>query len=116
MAQLTRIVGELVGAWRSQRLRSGAGDFDSSVTQGRSERTEILNQIREVREREKRKDSIIIRGLGNISISEVKVKFNQICSLINVDPIDLDEIKKKIILLTSFELRSLTKKKKGSFC
>ena len=52
-------------------------------------RNEILSQVRELREREKRADSVVLRGLGNISLEEVKTKFEGICHELQVPLIPL---------------------------
>ena len=93
VVQLTRIVGELVGAFRRGGLGSSASD--QAAVHGRGiEREELISQIREMREREKRKDSIIFRGLGNIPVDGLAPKFRQICSKLDLDPITLVDVKK----------------------
>ena len=57
-------------------------------------RNEILGQVRELREREKRADSIVIRGLGNISLEEVNTKFESMCQELQVPLIPLTGLTK----------------------
>ena len=87
VVQLTRIVGELV--------RSAKTQVTNKVSPGSGvEQETIISQIREVREREKRKDSIIFRGVGNVPLDILKRNFEVICDLLNVEGTTLTELKK----------------------
>ena len=57
-------------------------------------RNEILGQVRELREREKRADSIVIRGLGDISLEEVNTKFEGMCQELQIPLIPLTGLTK----------------------
>ena len=49
----------------------------------------ILDQVREVREREKRADSVVFRGLGDVPLQEVSSKFLAICRELRLPSITL---------------------------
>lgn len=87
LPQLTKIVGELV-----RTVRSRASD---NVSPGATApREAIITQIREVKEREKRKDSIIFRGLGDVSVGALASSFRVICDLLRIGHVSLSEIRK----------------------
>ena len=116
MSQILLIVGELVREvrnWRGVRCAPddvgsgiiagssggvGSGSYGSSVTiSGQSQTSSsigdaVMVQVRELREREKRANSIIIRGLGEIPPQQVVVKFNEICNVLNVGNIELVDV------------------------
>ena len=56
-------------------------------------REEIFDQFREFREREKRVDSIIIRGMGVGSLVNIKGWFDEICRYLGLQPIELTGLK-----------------------
>ena len=49
----------------------------------------IFDQVREVREREKRADSVVFRGLGDVPLQEVSSKFLAICRELRLPSITL---------------------------
>ena len=53
-----------------------------------------MTHVRELREREKRLDSIIIRGLTTTSVNIVKDKFRDICRVLRLENIELCKVKK----------------------
>ena len=53
-----------------------------------------MTHVRELREREKRLDSIIIRGFTTTSVNVVKDKFRDICRVLRLENIELCEVKK----------------------
>ena len=87
VVQLTRIVGELVRSVKSR-------DSNNVSAGAAAPREAIITQIREVREREKRKDSIIFRGMGDVSMEVLTRNFEVICDLLNVDGVTLTDIRK----------------------
>lgn len=102
LAQLSRIVGELVREVRSAGTREQPQIIPRSSAprshgpSGRTDmdRDEILSQIRELREREKRRNAIILRGLGDVSVAVMTSKFARICEYLGVGQITLGSIKK----------------------
>ena len=85
--QLTKIVGELVKAVKSR--------VSDSVSPGATApREAIITQIREVRERDKRKDSIIFRGFGDLSADVLTSNFEVICDLLRIGHVSLSDIRK----------------------
>ena len=102
--QLLRIVGEIAGVIRDMQ----AGEtVDSATTQsgnvsevavqvqsrdlprgGQTLREEVKGHVRELREREKREDFIVLRGLGDSNLDEVQ-KFNNICRELDLKPFSL---------------------------
>ena len=52
-------------------------------------RAEVQNHLKELREREKRSDSIILRGFGAASFDTIKQKFEEICSVIQIETVPL---------------------------
>ena len=55
---------------------------------------DIMEHIREFKEREKRVDSIVLRGLGNVHLDEVRTKFSHICRLLRLEPITLTNLQR----------------------
>ena len=68
-------------------VSTGAESGNYSVT-----RSEVLEHLRELKEREKRANSIVLRGLGNLSLDEVRTKFSRICVTLRLEPIHLTGI------------------------
>ena len=52
----------------------------------------LLSHVREVREREKRKESVILRGFGQVDPGKLKDKVREICSFLNVQEVELVDI------------------------
>ena len=50
---------------------------------------DVLHQLRELRERDKRADSVIFRGFGDLPIEEVSRKFASICDVLRLPVIPL---------------------------
>ena len=76
------------------RPNQAAGPNTSASLRSVEHRNEILGQVRELREREKRADSIVIRGLGNIALEEVNIKFESICQELQIPLISLTGLTK----------------------
>ena len=57
-------------------------------------RNDVLDQVRELKEREKRADSIIFRGFGDVSLEEVNSRFEGICQELGLSLIPLTGITK----------------------
>ena len=53
---------------------------------------EILNSVREINEREKRKHSVVLRGFGNLNNSELLEKFKSVCRYLGVGQVSLSNI------------------------
>ena len=68
-------------------VSTGAESGNYSVT-----RVEVLEHLRELKEREKRANSIVLRGFGNLSLDEVRAKFSRICVTLRLEPIHLTGI------------------------
>ena len=66
---------------------TGAQSGNHSVSRG-----EVLEHLRELKEREKRANSIVLRGFGNLSLDAVRTKFSRICETLRIDPIHLTGI------------------------
>ena len=49
----------------------------------------VLSSIREINERDKRKNGVILRGFGQLSEGEIRAKFNKICGYLEVGNIEL---------------------------
>ncbi|MEL7428056.1 MAG: hypothetical protein AAFN81_34060, partial [Bacteroidota bacterium] len=58
-----------------------------------STRAEILSQVRELREREKRRDFIVIRGLQNTTAEQVCRLMPEISNLLGIAPVQLTEVR-----------------------
>ena len=103
LVQLSRIVGELVREVRSagtkvqpqsvRPLPSAPRTHGSNGGTGAG-RDEILSQIRELREREKRRSAIIFRGLGDVSVGVLSTKFGKMCEYLGVGRITLGNVRK----------------------
>ena len=92
LTQLLNMMGQAVKAIRTDR-RSHVGVNDGGVSRGEQvERQAILAQVRELREREKRKDSVVIRGFSNINEDTLVNNINTICDLLHIQPVVLSEI------------------------
>ena len=107
--QLLNIVGSLVGEVKdlTRKFSSiGGGSIDANpniVPQGVSLAGEghhgqsgqsIMGEMRELYEREKRKSSIILRGVGDVSVEEVERLFADICAYLEVDGVELVDVVK----------------------
>ena len=57
-------------------------------------RDQVLESVKELNEREKRKDSIVLRGFGNIEVGRVQEKFNEVCTYLRLGSITLVDIVK----------------------
>ena len=71
-----------------------AGNSDR-VQEERLDRSTILSEVREIYEREKRKSSVILRGVGDISVQHAVEVFRKIClhlGLGNVKVVDIVKI------------------------
>ena len=55
---------------------------------------EVMTQVRELREREKRADSIVIRGLSVQSVDEAVSSFGNIAHILGVGPVTLVDVVK----------------------
>ena len=95
VSQILMIVGELVREVRSSR-QNKLGNFGGVGLSGQnlSVKEEVLNQVRELKERDKRADSIIIRGLPEMSLLGVQEKFSDICKCLQLQDIKLVDIVK----------------------
>ena len=69
---------------------SAAGSGNSALPAGRSvSRSEVMEQVRELRERDKRADSVVLRGLGDLDLDEVRRQFSRICEVLGLPDIVL---------------------------
>ena len=57
-------------------------------------RKNVLSQVRELKEREKRADSVIFRGFGDVTLEEVNTLFESICQELNFTVIPLTGLTK----------------------
>ena len=98
--QLVHIVGDLVRELKSLKLRDSRASTVAPIStvdvsgQGNQSvsRETVLNHVRELREREKRVDFIIFRGLGNVSLEVVRQRFLRICEILGIAPVDLVDL------------------------
>ena len=91
--QLAKIVGQLVKAIKSTVNPPSVPPRVVNDTAGStSTRNDILSQVRELREREKRRDYVIIRGLQNITVPQVRLKVSSISDLLHIAPVELSDI------------------------
>ena len=136
--QLLRIVGEIAGVVRDMQAEKRV---DSATTQsgnvpevgaqvqsrdlpqgGQTLREEVQGHVRELREREKREEFIVLRGLGDSNLDVVHQKFYNICRELGLEPFSLvglcrignhnlyrarvpDPLRRKNLLLKAQELR-----------
>ena len=94
LLQLMRIVGALVRQTRMARVKDPIPTQRGDTSDVSCRREEILAQVREVREREKRKDSIIVRGFRGISIAELPGQMRTICDLLDIPDVVLSDVHK----------------------
>ena len=80
---------ESLQARESSTIVSRNGESTPAVS-----RKEVMEDVREVYEREKRAQSIIFRGLGDIESQELVSRFGEICSYLEVGNIGLTNIHK----------------------
>ena len=92
LSQLTRIVGEIVRSVRSNKAQSPPVASSAEAPRSTPNRDAILAQVREVREREKRKDCIIIRGFRNMSVEVMRDQMAVICDLLNIPLVVMTEV------------------------
>ena len=94
--QLVHIVGDLVRELKSLKLRDSRAPISTVDVSGQGNqsvsRETVLNHVRELREREKRADFIILRGLGNVSLEVVRQRFLRICEILGIAPVDLVDL------------------------
>lgn len=97
--QLFTMVGCLVGQMRELMTRVGKqGDGQSGVDVGSSvaaemvSRGRLMEEVRELNEREKRKKSIIFRGFGCDNVESLQSKFASMCELLGLENINLESI------------------------
>lgn len=101
MKQLISIVGGLAGQVRGVLSSTGSvvnARKTSDTVDRRSEplvaRREVMEEVREVYEREKRASSIILRGVGDINPQELISLFEESCSYLGVGVVALGEVRK----------------------
>ena len=94
LVQLCNMLGEAVKAVRIDKAASSKPPALAPSGQGQVHREEILAQCRELKEREKRKDSVVIRGLPNITQEALINKVRTICLLLNIEPVVLSDVTK----------------------
>lgn len=101
MTQVLSIIGGLVAQVRSLTkdigiLRSSAPSVSGDRAGSRAAPFEssVMVEVREVYEREKRKASVVLRGLGDIPVDQVQGVFNRICGCLNMDNVSLTDIRK----------------------
>ena len=117
-------------AWHTSqysRVRNGAGHANRNDPQtphdsGTIGRDEVLSHLKELREREKRVESIILRGFEVDTVEGIKQKFSEVCNALQIPPVTLvgldrvgvtniyraritDKEKRKEILTKSVDLR-----------
>ena len=91
--QLLEMVGALAGQVRD--LIKKVGSIDGNRVQGQTQHVNSLgsqalqSEIREFHEREKRKSSIIIRGLEVINKAGIQREMNKICQALNIKSVGL---------------------------
>ena len=94
--QLLTIVGTLVGEMRSffaEAKSSGStvGSGSDQKSLGVDERL-VVEQIREVNEREKRKYSVIFRGSRAESAEHLQTEVHEVCSYLQIDNVQLSDV------------------------
>ena len=96
LRQIICTIGEMARLMRAQKQELGRAPVIASTQQNSVSRSidqlpqkEILQQVRELREREKRAESIVFRGLGDLTIPNVSLKFEAICRELNLPNIQL---------------------------
>ena len=92
LSQLTNIVGELVRAVRTEKVHCRPAPTQAEAQQAPSSRDTILAQVREVREREKRRDCIVIRGFRNMSVDVLRDQMAVICDLLDIQPVVMTDV------------------------
>ena len=94
--QLLTIVGTLVGEMRS--FFAEANSSSSSVRSGSDQKSPgvnerlVVEQIREVNEREKRKASVIFRGSRAESAEHLQTEVQQVCSYLQINNVQLSDV------------------------
>ena len=105
VGQIMGIIGSLVSQVRDLAATVAALQGNravsnpSPVTEGPAQASQspivgssVMSEVREIYEREKRKTSVILRGLGGATQGEVVEKFSQMCIYLNVGNILLTDI------------------------
>ena len=55
---------------------------------------DFLRSVREINERDKRKQSVVLRGLGDVSVEEAAHRFGDVCTFLGVGNVSITEIVK----------------------
>ena len=103
ISQLFNMVGGLVRQMKElsealEHLRGGRMDVGESVGPGAAvaagevTRERLLEEVREVAEREKRKKSIILRGFDCKSDETLQIKFDRVCEALGLDVVQLEDV------------------------
>ena len=93
--QLLKMVGVLAQGFKKSGFRSVGNTVSSSRVESAGEavsRVEVMSHLRELREREKRSNSIMLRGLQTASTSAARDIFRKICDLLDVGIVELSEM------------------------
>ena len=98
ITQMLVILGQLIKEVSGLKEKSGERPDNSDESNGgraagvNVRDDVVLDQIREIRERDKRKESIILRGFGNLSEQQLREKFVQVCEFLNVGRIEVTNL------------------------
>ena len=104
LTQVLSIIGGLVSEVRklTEKFSEGHGVRESSnddlsiSDQGRHpapvRSSDIMAEVRELYEQDKRKRSVILRGVGNASCEEVKDIFSRVCTFLGVGNVELEDL------------------------
>ena len=93
LSQMLCIIGDLAARVRGLSDDMAAihrmcppGDLSGSQPEeGSSRPSSVVDEVREVMEREKRKSSIILRGLGSLPVDQVQQAFDGICQYLGLE-------------------------------
>ena len=93
MRKLTESVSKLQGGINSDNVRvvdsSGSSEQNAGV-----DRNVVMLEVREMYEREKRKSSIILRGIGNVTVQQASGIFRDMCQYLGLGNTSLIDIVK----------------------
>jgi hypothetical protein len=104
--QLLKVVGSLVGEMKgmmmlmNEKREEKISNKKESDMQGVSgvttqlSRSDVLEEVRELNEREKRKCSIIMHGFGCECVDDAVLKFDVICEVLGLASVELSDVTK----------------------
>ena len=77
---------------RGENRIVSAGTSAQSDSKGGVTRLEVMSEVREMYERDKRKSCVVIRGLGDVSVQQVTQAYIDICRYLGLAPATLSEV------------------------